>query len=270
MEKSINLSNQGSYLRVNNIKMYFEKYGVGTPIIILHGGLETCQMWTPIVSTLAKQFQVITPDSRGHGRTDESDEQISYPLMVEDFVNLIKQLELDRPFVVGYSDGGQVAKHMAINYPGLARGYLIGGIFNSITFEWRFLMQNLLGFEGSGMVNTERVQRENPQVVHDLQAKHDIFHRDGYWKTVLIQSSQRWWSPTELTQADFSKITDPTLFWCGDRDVFCPPEQALEMYRMVNKSELAVIPNADHLTILLQIDIAVEIMLNFMNRVNRE
>jgi pimeloyl-ACP methyl ester carboxylesterase len=69
------------------------------------------------------------------------------------------------------------------------------------------------------------------------------------------------------TQADFVKIKEPVLFWCGDRDVFCPPEQSLEMYRLVEKAELAVIPNADHFTMAGQFDIAVMILLNFMQRV---
>lgn len=69
-----------------------------------------------------------------------------------------------------------------------------------------------------------------------------------------------------LTQAEFAKITDPTLFWCGDRDVFCPPEQSLEMYRMVNAAELAIVPNADHFTMAQQIDVAAMILLNFINR----
>jgi pimeloyl-ACP methyl ester carboxylesterase len=59
---------------------------------------------------------------------------VTYPLMVEDIIHFTQVLGLDKPFVAGYSDGGQIAKHMAINFPGLVRGYMIGGIFNSITF----------------------------------------------------------------------------------------------------------------------------------------
>ena len=187
--------------------------------------------------------------------------------MADDFLQFIQVLGLDKPFVVGYSDGGQIAMHLAINHPGLARGYLIGGIFNTMTAEWRGLMQGILGFEGPGIVDTQRVAQQNPGVVQDLQEKHDRYHETGYWKTMLIQSSQRWWSPFVLEKTDFAKITDATLFWCGDRDVFCPPEQAMEMYRMVKGAELAVIPNADHFTMLQQIDIASIILMNFMSRV---
>ena len=267
MNQSPSLSDQGTYVQVNGLRMYYESYGEGIPVILLHGGLETCRMWALVVPTLSRYYRVITPDSRGHGRTDPSVEPVTYPLMVEDFVHFIQMLGLDKPFVAGYSDGGQIAKHMAINHPGLARGYMIGGVFNSMTAEWRGLMQGMLGFEGPGMVDIERVAQQNPEVVRDLQEKHGVFHEDDYWKTLLIQSSQRWWSPVELTQADFAKITDPTLFWCGDRDVFCPPEQSLEMYRMVKGAELAVVPNADHFAMMQQIDIANMILLNFMKRV---
>lgn len=268
MDQSSPLNDQGTYVQVNGLRMYYESHGDGIPVILLHGGFETCRIWDQVVSALSRNYRVITPDSRGHGRTEPSAKQISYPLMVDDFVQLIQKLELNKPFVVGYSDGGQIAKHMAINHPGLVRGYMIGGIFNSMTTEWRKLIQGQLGFEGPGIVDIERVIQQSPGVVRDLQEKHGVLHGQDYWKTILIQSSQRWWSPTELTQADFAKITDSTLFWTGDRDVFCPPEQSLEMYRMVNKAELAIIPNADHFTMFYQqIDVAIEVLLNFMKRV---
>ncbi len=267
MDQSSPLSEQGTHVQVNGLRMYYESHGEGTPVILLHGGLETCRMWTPVVAALSREYRVITPDSHGHGRTDASTEPVTYPLMVEDFVQFIQVLGLDRPFVGGYSDGGQIAKHMAINHPGLARGYLIGAIFNTMTAEWRGLMQAMLGFEGPGMVDLERVAWQNPEVVRDLQEKHGNGRELEYWKTLLVQSSQRWWSPAELTQADFAEIKDPTLFWCGDRDVFCPPEQSLDMYRMVQGAELAVIPNADHMTMAAQFNVAIEVLLSFMRRV---
>jgi len=266
MNQSPSSSDQGAYVQVNGIQMYYESCGEGTPVILLHGGLETCQMWALVAPALSKYYRVITPDSRGHGRTGSSTEPVTYPLMVSDFVQFIQALGVEKPFIGGYSDGGKIAKHMAINHPGLAEGYMIGGIFNTMTAEWRGLMQGMLGFEGPGMVNFQRVAQQNPGVVQDLQDKHGRYHEADYWKTLLIQSSQRWWSPVVLGKADYAKITDPTLFWCGDRDVLCPPEQSMEMYRMVEGSELAVFPSADHFTMMQQIDAANMVLLSFMNR----
>jgi len=267
MDQSSSKSYQGAYVQVNGLRMYYETHGAGTPVILLHGGLETCQMWAPVIPSFSMNYQVITPDSRGHGRTDNPSGMFSFPLLAEDITQFIQALGLQKPLVVGYSNGGQTALHMAMTYPGLARGYMIGGVFNSMTAEWRQMMQGPLGFEGPGIVDFERVIQNNPEVIQSLQDKHDIFHAPGYWKTLLLQASQCWWAPPKHAQADFAKITDPTLFWCGDRDVFCPPEQSLEMYHMVNNAELTVIPNADHFTMLQQIDIATIILLNFMERV---
>lgn len=72
---------KGTYIQVNGLRMYYESQGSGTPIILLHGGLETSQMWAPVVNILSKEYQVITPDSRGHGRTARSADDINYHLM---------------------------------------------------------------------------------------------------------------------------------------------------------------------------------------------
>jgi pimeloyl-ACP methyl ester carboxylesterase len=260
-------SDQGTYIQVNGLRMYYESQGAGTPVILLHGGLETCQMWAPVVSILSKFYQVITPDSRGHGRTDKSAINISYPLMAEDFAQFIQVLGLEKPFLAGYSDGGQVALYMAINHPGLVRGYMIGATELSMTDEWRQTLHGTLAFEGPGSVNLDKIAQTSPELVHSLQEKHDGFHEPGYWKMLLNEASRYWLSPPHYNADDLANIVDPALFWFGDRDVFCPPEQALKLYRMVNKSELAVIPNADHFTMMQQIDIAAMILMNFMQRV---
>ena len=267
MKLSQSQSNQGVYVQANGLHMYYETYGEGIPIILLHGGLETCQMWAPIIPLLSKSYQVFTPDTRGHGRTDNLSGKFSYSLMAEDITQFIDALGLKDPLMVGYSDGGETVLHMAMAYPGLARGYMIGAIFNSMTVEWRQMMQGFLGLEGSGIVDIERVMQTNADFVQSLEEKHDVYHEPGYWKSLLIQVSQAWWEPPVRSQADFAAITDPILFWCGDRDVFCPPEQTLEMYRMVNKAELAIIPNADHFTMAGQFEIAAMILLNFIKRV---
>jgi len=260
---------QGSFVQANGLHMYVEACGTGIPIILIHGGLETCRMWDLAVPLLAMEYQVITPDSRGHGRTDNPSGRFSYPLMAADMAQLIQALGLDMPFVAGYSDGGQVALEMAMDYPGLARGYLIGGIYNNLTDAWRQVMQDLLGFDAPGVVDFERVAQLNSTFIQVLQERHDTFHQPGYWKTLLTQISTCWLNSPNHSPTDFTKIVEPTLFWCGDRDVFCPPEQNLDMYRMVKGAELAVFPTADHFTIAQQFDGIVTMMQNFIERVTR-
>ena len=100
---------------------YVEAHGTGRPVILLHGGLWSGEMFRPILPALAERHQVIAVDLQGHGRTADIDRPIAIPLMADDIGALIDHLGLDRPDVVGYSLGGGVAFHTASRYPAKVR-----------------------------------------------------------------------------------------------------------------------------------------------------
>jgi pimeloyl-ACP methyl ester carboxylesterase len=107
----------GQYAEVNGINLYFETLGTGRPLILLHGGLGSGEMFGPILPALAEQHQVIAVDLQGHGRTADIDRPIDIRLMADDIAALIDPLGLDKPDVVGYSLGGGVAFFTAVKYP---------------------------------------------------------------------------------------------------------------------------------------------------------
>ena len=107
----------GEYAEVNGINLYFETLGTGRPLILLHGGLGSGEMFGPILPALAEQHQVIAVDLQGHGRTADIDRPIDIRLMADDIAALIDHLGLDKPDVVGYSLGGGVAFFTAVKYP---------------------------------------------------------------------------------------------------------------------------------------------------------
>src|SRR3989449_2812658 len=111
----------GQYAEVNGINLYYETHGAGQPLILLHGGLGSGEMFGPILPLLAERHQVIAPDLQGHGRTADIDRPIDVRLMADDIAALIDHLGLDKPDVVGYSLGGGVALHTAAKYPGKVR-----------------------------------------------------------------------------------------------------------------------------------------------------
>jgi pimeloyl-ACP methyl ester carboxylesterase len=111
----------GQYAEVNGLTLYYETYGEGRPLVLLHGGLGSGEMFGPIIPALAAQHQVIVPDLQGHGRTADIDRPIDPRLMADDIAALIDHLGLEDPDVVGWSLGGMVALLTAAKYPAKVR-----------------------------------------------------------------------------------------------------------------------------------------------------
>ena len=107
----------GEYAEVNSINLYYETHGVGRPMILLHGGLGSSEMFGPTLPALAEHHQVIAVDLQGHGRTADIDRPIDIKIMADDIAALIDHLGLEKPDIVGYSLGGGVALFTAVKYP---------------------------------------------------------------------------------------------------------------------------------------------------------
>jgi pimeloyl-ACP methyl ester carboxylesterase len=115
----------GQYVDVNGINLYFETHGDGRPLILLHGGLGTGEMFGPVLPALAKDHKVIVVDLQGHGRTADIDRPLSVQTMADDIAALIRHLGLERPDVMGYSLGGGVAFFTAVRHPELVRKLVV-------------------------------------------------------------------------------------------------------------------------------------------------
>src|SRR6202166_5234798 len=102
------------YAEVNGISLYYETHGAGRPLVLLHGGLGSGEMFGPILPALSERHQVIAPDLQGHGRTADVDRPLDVRLMADDIAALIDHLGLEKPDLVGYSLGGGVALHTAV------------------------------------------------------------------------------------------------------------------------------------------------------------
>src|SRR5882762_11052294 len=112
----MNMSN-GQYTKVNGINLYYEIHGTGRPMVALHGGLGSTEMFEAVMPQLAAHHQVIVVDLQGHGRTADIDRPIDIRLMADDIAALIDHLRLDRPDLVGDSLGGGVAFQTAAQFP---------------------------------------------------------------------------------------------------------------------------------------------------------
>ncbi len=240
-----NSAPKGQKVKVNGLEMYYEEAGSGAPLILLHGGTAIGSSWRPHLPALEKHFRVIMPDSRGHGRTNNPGGKLSYRTMADDFAAFIQALELTKPFIFGYSDGGQTVLEIGMHHPDLAGALVIGGA------TWQFSQSyydtvNSFSFITNGNVDIAAIERDEPEWAEELKADHAQPGDPDKWKTLLAQITPLWLTPLNYSIDDLRKITAPALILVGDRDEGVPVEQAVEMYRTIPKAELAILPNADH------------------------
>lgn len=107
----------GQYADVNGITLYYETWGAGDPVVLLHGGLGSGEMFGPVLASFADHHRIILVDLQGHGRTADVDRPLDVRTMADDIAALIDHLGLDRPDVAGYSLGGGVAWQVAFRHP---------------------------------------------------------------------------------------------------------------------------------------------------------
>ncbi len=232
-------------IEANGTALYCEEHGHGPPLILLHGGLSSSSQWKPVVPELAEGFRLITPDSRGHGRSLNPSEQLSYALIADDIAALITALGLCRPVVGGWSDGGQVALELGARHPGAAGALIVGAAHPD--FDAGGLRQahrELLGADEAGVPDPARLDDQLGEFAEEIKAQHPGGAEQ--WRALVRQTALMWLDYEGLGPKELDRIRTPVLVLTGDRDELIPLELSLALYRALPDSELAICPGLGH------------------------
>lgn len=128
------------YATINGNRIYYETYGTGTPLLLLHGALESIQAFGNQIPALSRQFKVIAVDTRGHGKSTADTTRLTYELYAADMYQLLNTLKLDSVNVLGWSDGGNTGLILAMQHPEKVRKLAVMGanLYNDHTAvqEW--------------------------------------------------------------------------------------------------------------------------------------
>ncbi|NQS90794.1 MAG: alpha/beta hydrolase [Chloroflexi bacterium] len=260
---SENITPGGNFISANGLDIFYREFGKGRPLILLHGATDTHNLWKPHIPVLSRSFRVITPDNRGHGLTINPDSSLSYQVMADDLAGFINGLRLEKPFVFGYSDGGQAVLDFGMRYPDLAGGLVIGGTWYRFSRKYQRAIQ-AAGFEGPGLVNYSVFEQNAPP---DWEERLRRTHPDPdpeYPKLLLKYLASLWWTPLNYSEEDFKKITAPTLILMGERDEMIPLDEGREMAGMIPGAELLVIPDLTHNEVLMPESQAVHLVLSYL------
>lgn len=225
----------GHYVQANDAKIYYEIYGSGQPIVLLHGGGYgyTIEM-ADFIDSLKPKFQVIAVSTRGHGKSEIGNTPLTYEQKANDVMAVINAVTKDRVIVLGFSDGAYTGYKVASMYPERIKKLIAIGA-------------------GEQVPGLRKVM---------LNTKEAFVLDSAYWKQQLAlmpqpERLQEYWTKmadfyNTMTASKelFATIKCPVLLMAGERDRNAPLATVINAYNMIPDCQLGIIPNAGHVVFL--------------------
>ncbi|PHZ85612.1 alpha/beta fold hydrolase [Paremcibacter congregatus] len=218
----------GHYADINGIKFYYETYGDGAPLILIHGNGGSIASLAAQIAFFSRTYKVIVADSRGHGKSGLGDQPLTYSQMMEDWNVLLDFLNIQQASIFGWSDGGILGLLLAIDHPDKVAKMAIMGA-------------NLRPDDTAvhGWVKPILAQAE--QDVEAQIAGKDTSRNWALQKQLLALLKTQ----PDIKVESLHKIMAPVLVMAGDRDVI-RGEHTLEIFNNIEKSQLAILPGNTH------------------------
>jgi pimeloyl-ACP methyl ester carboxylesterase len=225
--KSISSS---QYIAPDGARIYYETYGNGPPVLVMHGGLGSIESMSYQIRALAKSHFVIAPDSRGHGRSSDSNAPLSYALMSDDMAGLIDHLKLDQVDVVGWSDGAIIGLDLAMRHP--------NQVNRLVAISANF---NVSGLMGSSSTTESSDTEIPPPPLHYRLLAPDPAHWPVFYRKVV----EMWQTQPHYTTSDLSHIKAPTLVIAGEFDAV-RRDHTDQLAKAIPKSQEFIVQGAGH------------------------
>jgi len=245
--------NVTAYAPVNDLHMYYEMYGSGQPVVLLHGGMTTLEDFSLVLPAFSRTRQVIAFERQGHGHTADIDRPFSLEQWADDVAALLKYLNIEQSDIFGYSTGGTVALAFALRHPTMVRKLVLASaIYNSE------------GYAPGILEGLKHMKAENlPPIMRERYMK--VAPRPQDWQALVEKSAKAAATFTGWQKKEIRTISAPTLVMVGDSDTV-RTEHAVELYRLIAHARLAVLPATDHIGILSQrAEWVVEMISDFLN-----
>lgn len=255
---------ESGYAEVNGLKMYYEVYGDGKPIVLIHGSYMNIPLnWSHIIPLMAKDRKVIVAEMQGHGRTKDIARALSYEGMADDVSGLLKHLKIDSADILGYSMGGGVAFQFAVRHPEQVRRLVV--LSGTYTHDgWWPDVEAMYSTFTADMFKGTPIQKQYDSLGND-PAQFEEYVK----KVISIDLKPYDWSN------DVKKIQAPMFMAIGDADGV-RYEHALELFKAkgggkmgdingLPKSRLAIIPGTTHIGMIQRTDWLIPMITDFLD-----
>ena len=235
---------KSGYAEVNGLTMYYEIYGQGKPLVLIHGGGSTIQTsFGRIIPQLARNRQIIGIELQAHGHTNDRNAELTFEQDADDVAALLSNLKISKADFLGFSNGGQTTIEIAIRHPEIVNKIILASSFYQRSAA---APQFWEGFDKATLNDMPEVLREGFLVANN----NDDALMNMFKKDVQRMKEFRGWSDEQM-----KSIKTPALVINGNKDVGSP-EHAVEMYRVIPDCELAIFPggHGDYLGAIESVD----------------
>ncbi len=254
---------------INGIDLYYNIYGSGAPVILVHGLGWDQHTWDPQIPALSKDYQVIVYDVRGHGQSGAPDQAYSIELFADDLHHLLRFLGLPSAILVGLSLGGRILLQSALKYPEETRALILADAQSETPevsrdrFQMLARMAREKGMEKTGEIFftlpfLQHLAAFNPAVYQREKAAFRNHSAAGFARTCLAIAGMEPLTPR------LGEIQAPTLALAGEKDE--PYIPFLDIYaQRIPKCRKLIIPRAGHVSNLENPEAFNEAVLSFLN-----
>ncbi len=224
------LNFESGYSEVNGLRMYYELYGQGKLLVLIHGGGSTIQSnFEKVIPIFAKNRKVLAVELQAHGRTNDRNSDLSFEQDADDIASLLQNLHIDKADFFGFSNGGTTTLQIAIRHPEIVDKIILGSALskrNGVPEQfWDYMSQASL---------------ENmPELLKEAYTR--VSSQSNGLQVMFSRDAKRMIEFKDLSEEKIRAIKAPALIIIGDKDIITP-EHAIEMHQLINNSELAIIP----------------------------
>ena len=219
----------GKYQSVRGINLYYEVYGTGKPLLMIHGNGGSISSFSKNIPYFARKYRVIAVDSRAHGKSVDPGDSLSFEMMADDFAALLTALRIDSAYVMGWSDGGINALLLAMRHPKKVKKLVSTGA--NLSPDSTALISSLWKQQQKAYQENKTKRFTKPAEKND-------------WKIFVLDVLQ-----PNIPLRALQAIKAPALIVAGDRDVIMT-EHTVAIWRNTPKAQLWILPNSGHATLI--------------------